>query len=308
MTTGLQLAIFGGLIFGGALAAMVWRLAPTHPDLSDALDRLSPDYVERRARRVIEDAERDLDSTEKVGLWAMRVFPGRAWAGTPHKDLGVLRKSVAQFYGEKVTFALLGLVAGPIVAYVIGHIGFVHLSGFSFPVIFSIAAAVGMFFLPNYNAIDDAKTKRVEFTKMLIPYYEFVATERLQGSGTNQALVRACSPELTRHWAFDRLREALLPAELGTTTTWDALEKLSEEMSVPELGDLADITRLSGESGAQIYGHLRARAAQMRSQMLSDEVAKANAVSERMYVPGGLLGVTFMLILIAPTLLRIIQS
>ena len=42
--------------------------------------------------------------------------------------------------------------------------------------------------------------------------------------------------------------------------------------------------------------------------MLSNEVAKANAVSERMYVPGGLLGVIFMPILIAPTLLRIIQA
>lgn len=308
MTSGLQLAIFGGLIFGGAVAAMVWRLAPTHPDLFDALDRLSPDYVERRARRAIEQAERDLDAGEKLGLWAMRVFPARAWIGTPHRDLLVLRKSVAQFYGEKVIFALLGLVAGPIVASVIGHIGFLHLSGIAFPLILSLAAATGMFFLPNYNAIDDAKTKRVEFTKALISYYEFVATERLQGSGTNQALVRACSPELTKHWAFERLREALIPADLGTTTAWEALDHLAEEMSVSELGDLADICRLSGESGAQIYSHLRARATQMRSTQLSNEVAKSNAISERMYVPGGLLGVTFMLILIAPSLLRIIQS
>ena len=89
MTTGLQLAIFGGLIFGGALAVMVWRLAPTHPDLSDALDRLSPDYVERRARLIIEDAERDLDSTEKIGLWAMRVFPGRT------SEVGAFQKRIA---------------------------------------------------------------------------------------------------------------------------------------------------------------------------------------------------------------------
>ena len=60
MTNGLQLAIFGGMIFGGSVAAMVWRLAPTNPDLSDALDRLSPAYVERRARRAPPGtAERD---------------------------------------------------------------------------------------------------------------------------------------------------------------------------------------------------------------------------------------------------------
>lgn len=306
MMTGLQLAIFGGLLIGGGLAAVVWRLAPTHPDLSDTLDRLSPDYVERRARRIVENAERDLDKNEKIGLWAMRVFPAQAWVGTPTQDLVVLRKPVAQFYGEKVVFALLGLIAGPVVAYVIGQIGFIHL-GFSFPIIASLAAAAAMFFLPNYNAIDDAKKYREEFSKALIPYYEFVATERLQGSGTSQALVRACAPELTAHWAFARIRERLVRAELGTTTPWDALNDLSEELSVPELGDLADICRLSGESGSQIYSHLRARASQMRSTMLSNEVAKSNAISERMYVPGGLLGVCFMMILIAPTLLRIIE-
>ena len=307
MTTGLQLAILGGLICGGALAAMVWRLAPTHPDLYDALDRLSPEYVERRARRIVEDAERDLDSSEKLGLWAMRVLPAHAWVGTPQRDLRVLRKPVAQFYGEKIVFAFAGLVAGPILAYLIGHIGFIHL-GISFPVIASLVAAAGMFFLPNYNAIDDAKKYREEFTKALIPYYEFVATERLQGSGTSQALVRACSPELTQHWAFARIRERLVRAELGTATPWEALNDLAEELSVPELADLADICRISGESGTRIYSHLRARASQMRSALLSKEVAKSNAVSERMYVPGGLLGVTFMLILIAPTLLRITQS
>jgi hypothetical protein len=307
MTSGLQLAILGGLIAGGALAAILWRLAPTHPDLSDALDRLSPDYVERRARRIIEDAERDLDKTEKLGLWAMRVLPAKAWVGTPTRDLAVLRKPVARFYGEKITFALLGLIAGPIMAYVIGHIGFLHV-GISFPIIGSLATAAGMFFLPNYNAIDDAKTYRVEFTKALVSYYELVATERLQGSGTSTALVRACSPELTNHWAFGRIRERLLRAELGTTTPWDALNDLAEELTVPELADLADICRLSGETGAQIYHHLRARASQLRSTTLSNEIAKANAVSERMYVPGGLLGVTFMLILIAPTLLRIIET
>jgi len=307
MTSGLQLAIFGGLIFGGALAAMVWRLAPTHPDLSDALDRLSPAYVERRARRIIEDAERTLDKTEKLGLWAMRVFPAQAWVGTPTRDLVVLRKPVAEFYGEKIIFALLGLVAGPVVASMISLMGFLQV-GISLPVIGSLAAAAAMFFLPNYNAIDDAKRYRAEFTKALIAYYEFVATERLQGSGTSQALTRACSPDLTNHWAFQRIRERLVRADLGTTTPWDALNELAAELSVPELGDLADICRLAGESGSQIYDHLRARASQMRSALLSNEVAKANAVSERMYVPGGLLGVTFMLILIAPTLLRILQS
>ena len=40
--TGLQLALASGTLLGLALALLVWRLAPSDPDLVDALDRLSP--------------------------------------------------------------------------------------------------------------------------------------------------------------------------------------------------------------------------------------------------------------------------
>ena len=43
--TGLQLALASGTLLGLALALLVWRLAPSDPDLVDALDRLSPDHV-----------------------------------------------------------------------------------------------------------------------------------------------------------------------------------------------------------------------------------------------------------------------
>ena len=74
---------------------------------------------------------------------------------------------------------------------------------------------------------------------------------------------------------------------------------------MPELGDLADIVRLSGEEGAQIYGQLRARSAAMRAAMLNDEVAHANAVGEKLSIPMSILGVIFLMILIAPALLRV---
>ena len=72
----------------------------------------------------------------------------------------------------------------------------------------------------------------------------------------------------------------------------------------PELDDLADIMQQSGQDGAQIYNNLRARAAALRSAMLSAEVGKANATSERMYIPASLLGIVFMAILVAPSMLR----
>ena len=51
MTTGLQLALLGGAMVGLGLALVVWRLAPSDPDLTDALDRLSPTYRRRAVVR-----------------------------------------------------------------------------------------------------------------------------------------------------------------------------------------------------------------------------------------------------------------
>ena len=76
----------------------------------------------------------------------------------------------------------------------------------------------------------------------------------------------------------------------------------------PELDDFADIMRLSGEEGASVYANLRARSAAMRTAMLNDELAEANAVGERMSIPGSLLGVIFMALLVAPSLLRMFSN
>ena len=53
MTTGLQLALAGGALVGLGVALLLWRLAPAHPDLADALQRLSPPEQARRGVEAI---------------------------------------------------------------------------------------------------------------------------------------------------------------------------------------------------------------------------------------------------------------
>ena len=50
---------------------------------------------------------------ERLGLWGLRVLPPGLWVRTPTRELALLRISVAQFYGEKLTFAGLGLLIPP---------------------------------------------------------------------------------------------------------------------------------------------------------------------------------------------------
>jgi hypothetical protein len=107
-------------------------------------------------------------------------------------------------------------------------------------------------------------------------------------------------------WVFRRLDEELARSRWSGQAPWEALHALADELGLPELDDFADIMRLSGEQGAQIYGNLRARSASMRTAMLNTELAKANEVGERMSIPMSLLGVIFLAILVAPSLLRVL--
>lgn len=295
MTTGLQLMIVAGGLVGLGVALLALRLLPAQPDLADALERLTPG---RSTTRSV--ATSATTGKERVGLWAMRALPPGLWIRTPTRELALLRIPVARFYGDKLTFAGLGLLIPPLLAY------FFDLIGLGFPValpaVASLGLAAAMFFLPNYNVLDDAKRARLEFSRALAAYIDLVALERNSGSGVRQAMESAAA--VGDSWVFTRLSEELTRSRWSGQPPWDALHTLADELGLSELDDFADIMRLSGEEGTSVYTTLRARSAAMRTAMLNDEISEANAIGERMTIPGSLLGVIFMALLVTPSLLR----
>ncbi len=185
--TGLQIALASGTLIGLALALLVWRLAPSDPDLVDALDRLSPDHVVPRRNTPGLDVDTGTGSAvDRIGLWAMKNLPGGAWAHTPRKDLAILQISETRFYGEKVVWALLGLIMPPLLAAFFSLIGLPL--PFAIPTLGSLALAALFWFMPNYNAADDAKKARIEFSRALGAYIDMVATGVRDGSSGQQAL------------------------------------------------------------------------------------------------------------------------
>ena len=299
MITGLQLALLAGGMMGLGVALLVVRLVPAHPDLADALDRLAPSRPSTGSTQATAAT-----AQERVGVWAMRALPPGLWVRTPHREVALLRIPLARFYGEKLAYAAAGLVLAPMLGL------FFELIGLGLPITIPFLATVGlagvMFFLPNYNAIDDAKRARLEFQRALGAYIDLAALERNSGSGARQAM--EASAEIGDSWVFTRLAEELSRSRWSGLPPWDALHSLAEELGLSELDDFADIMRLSGEEGASVYATLRARSGAMRTAMLNDELAEANAVGERMSIPGSLLGVVFMALLIAPSLLRMFSN
>jgi len=230
MITGLQLAILGGGLVGAGIAMLVWRLAPADPDLGETLARLSPEH----ARRPAETVQGAADSRERLGRWAMKTLPAAAWARVPVTELAVLRIPVARFYGEKVLYAFLGLLIPPLLT------GFFAVMGLTFPVLIPAAATLGfavlMFFLPDYNARDDAKKARGEFARALGAYIDLVALERNSGSGSRQAMEVAA--EIGDSWVFRRLGEELARSRWSGVPPWDALARLATDLNLDALADL----------------------------------------------------------------------
>ena len=295
----LMLMLLAGGLIGLGLALLAIWFTPAQPDLADAVKRLSDTSTHRPDTQAS-----SVSGKERLGVWAMRTLPVGLWVKTPTRELALLRIPLARFYGDKLIYAVLGLVIP------IGLATFLSLLGlglpFPIPVIACLALAAVMFFLPNYNAVDDAETARIEFNRALGAYIDLVALERTNGSGVRQAMETAAG--IGDSWVFTRLAEELNRSRWSGLPPWDALHTLATELGLPDLDDFADIMRLSGEEGTATYATLRARSAGMRAAMLNDELTEANAIGERMSIPGSLLGVIFMAILLAPSLLRMIPG
>ena len=164
-------------------------------------------------------------------------------------------------------------------------------------------------FAADLHVVDrtaEALAARADLRSATCVYLELVALERAADAGTTEALDRAAGIGTTRE--FQRIRDALLRAEVTGRPSWHGLAELAEATGVAELGDLADIMRLSGHDGAAVYATLRARAASLRTQLLTAATAKANAASEHMVVPVALLGVAFMALIGYPAFARILFS
>lgn len=295
--TGLQLAIAAGALVGLGLATVLWQLVPAQPDLASALARLAPERATGAGEPVVVGA----GPSDRAGIWLHRHLPLLAAGRLPRKELAVLRIPLHRYLGEKVLYALIGLLVPTLLVLAVGLAGF--RLPFAVPVLFGLVLAPVMSFIPDAEVHAKAKVAREEFSRALSAFIDLVALERINSSGSTQALEAAA--EIGDSWVFRRLREELARARWSGTAPWDGLGELADELGLPDLADLGDIMRLAGEQEATVYDTLRARASSLRVALLNDEHTKANAASARAVIPLASLGLIFFVLLVAPGILRL---
>lgn len=288
--------ITAGLLAGLGLTLVIAQLLPKQPSLADAIDRLGSTTPE------VTVAHTDLES--RVGAWVHRRMPTVPGFSIPTKDLALVGEPVNVFLYKKLRLALLGLIL-PILLGVLSQLaGFIP---FYLPAVLGIPIAILFWFGPDRDLKKAASDAREEFSRAVAVYLELVAAERKRGAPAANALETAAA--VGQSWVFVRIRQELTRARYAGVAPWDALTAFSEEISVPELADVAKIVRLSGEDGAAIYETLRARGRGLRVQLLNNEQTRANEISERMSsVPLAALAMVFTGIIMTPLVLTLVSS
>lgn len=286
-----------GAAVGTGIALIVAGTVPTVPDLRAALARLDGTTLTPTP-----DGGARLGA---VGRWWAGHAPGwaaRAGLARCGADLALVGDTPSGLLGRKAGYALLGLAFVPVLTAAMALLGLAL--PLVIPALASLALATALFFVPDADLRRRAAATRTQMRRAVCVYLELVALERAADAGSVEALERAAAIGDGR--AFTLIRDALLRAHLGGAAPWVELRRLSEQLRVPELGDVGDIMRLSGEDGAAVYATLRARAASLRTTLLAEEATAANAASEHMVAPVAFLGLAFLALLAYPAFTRIL--
>lgn len=296
----LWIVLLAGALVGGGIVVAVAGLSPSRPDLVTAVERLLPARGHVTAVSPI-GTPGPLGSVRRVVLpQAVQTLGLRRYAA----DLNMLNQQPEDLAARKIGYGLIGLLFPALMSTLMLAAG-VALP-FVVPAVAGLALGGVFFMLPDVTLRTEAAKARASMRAATCVFLELVAMERIADAGPTEALDRAAA--IGGSVEFARMRDALLRAELAGDPSWTGLTHLAASTGVTELGDVADIIRIAGQDGAAIYATLRARAASLRTQLLTTATAKANAASEHMVVPVSLLGLCFMALLGYPAFVRILLS
>lgn len=290
-------AILAGAAIGAGGALLIREVLRPAPALGPALRRLNQPPIPQAAMAG-EGADRD----ERWGQWLVERLSDVPGVRIPYKDLALTGATPARFLLTKVALAGAGLLLPPLSTIPLLLLGL----PLYLPAIVGILAAAALWFAPDLALRDKARRARAEFAHAMAAYLDLVALRRAGNVSAEQAMEQAA--EVGEGWAFQRIRGALARSRVDKVPHWESLARITAELDLPVLDDLAAIMRQSADDGASVYATLRSRAKNLRTELLAAQAAEANANSEKMTAPGALMAVLVMLLIAFPGVIRMINT
>jgi len=149
-----------------------------------------------------------------------------------------------------------------------------------------------------------ASERRRHFRVVIGLFVDLVVLSLAGGVGIDGALHAASL--VTPDWAAERIGRALQAARDTGGPPWVALAEVGEELDIPELVELSTTVLLAGTEGTRIRQTLAARGAALRRHEQADAESAANAMTERLFLPGALLLLGFLVFIGFPAVHRIL--
>jgi tight adherence protein C len=293
-----SMVLISGVLVAASLSCLVVAFARSTPQLEAALEQISADGADRPSSGDVGPVR---TRSERLGAFLYRVAPFPLSNGQ-QRALRFQDKSIAEFYADKAVMAIIGAVlpglAGGAVAYFTGRLS-------PIPAIAVVVGGVVGFFVPDLLLRRTATNVRTGAADALLVYIDLVTLERLTNASSTQALHNAAA--LSDAPLFAQIRTALERAQLEQQSPYAELRRLSDQLKLPELADIADVMQLD-ETGAALSGTLRARVRELRDAHLTQEQIKASAAAEGMTIYMTLPALIFGLIFLVAAMLRILAG
>ena len=295
----LSLITVGGMLAAFGIVLAVAALRPAAPKLSAGLAQLSA--APTTAARLTTQPARI------GGRWGW--LPPRvarfveAHVGVSDADLEILSMSRAQLAAQKLTRAAVGLLFPGVLTVLLSLTG--NPPPIVFPAALALILAAGLWVGPSREAKAKAARARAQFRAALRAFLKLVAQERAARGSPTEALEEAARG--WRGWPYQLIHTEVLRAELAGQPPWEALRQLGTRLGMEELRSMAEIVSTAAD-GAAVFDTLLAEARNLHHAELSAQHAEANAASERLIQPLGLLAFGFVLMILIPPLLRLFGS
>ena len=292
----MALMIVAGLGIGVGLATLLWGLFPPPLTLRAALARLSGEHApapldvvgqrvtgaRRLAGHLVEG------NVKKIPRLAEIVLPDLAITGTPVETFAL------KVVGYGTGLALLG----PALWAALGAIG-VHLS-FEVPALGVLVFGTAGVVSPFVDLHKAAERRRRHFCHSLSTYASLVSMAMAGAMGWSSALEVAAGVS-SSDWAIDEIAQSLLWAQAYRKQPYEGLEALALRFNLPELTDLARAMAGAGD-GARIRDSLDAKAKSLRLNETAALEDAAQAVTQKMLLPGVLLMAGYGVLVFYPAL------
>jgi hypothetical protein len=239
---------------------------------------------------------------------ARPLIPGLRALGLPGdrltRDLRVLGRGADTHLAVKAVLACTGLLT-PLLLQGLLVLADVHL-GVELPLALAVLLAAAGFVAPDLEIRAKAARARAEFRAALSAFLDLVWITLAGGAGVEAALQAAVN--VGHDGAFEQLRRALDAAQLTRTAPWATLRRLGDELDISELAELAASISLAGTEGAKVRTSLAAKAAALRTHLVADAEADAQAATERMALPVTLLFLGFLGFIAYPAVTQVLNG